>query len=302
MNINGKAYRTIWLAADGWSVEVIDQTRLPHELAFVTLKTMEDAARAILTMQVRGAPLIGATAAYGVCLALRQDASDEALDRAIAHLAKQRPTAINLRWALEEMRAAVRNLPRDRRARRRLRARRRDLRRRRGDQPRHRRARGQADRGDRRAQAAGRARQRAHPLQRRLARLRRPRHGALAHLRGARPRHAAARVGRRDAAAQSGRVAHRLRARRPRRAAHHHRRQCRRAPDAAGAGGYVHRRRRPRHRQRRCRQQDRHLSQGAGGQGQRRAVLRGAAAFDHRLDAGRRARTSRSRSAAPTRC
>ena len=73
---------------------------------------MEDAARAIKTMQVRGAPLIGATAAYGVCLALRQDASDEALDRAIAHLAKQRPTAINLRWALEEMRAAVRNLPR----------------------------------------------------------------------------------------------------------------------------------------------------------------------------------------------
>ena len=115
MNINGKAYRTIWLAPDGWSVEIIDQTKLPHELAFVTLKTMEDAGRAILTMQVRGAPLIGATAAYGVCLALREDASDEALDRAIAYLAKQRPTAINLRWALDEMRAAVRNLPRERR-------------------------------------------------------------------------------------------------------------------------------------------------------------------------------------------
>ena len=65
-------------------------------------------------MQVRGAPLIGATAAYGVCLALRADASDEGLDRAIALLAKQRPTAINLRWALDEMRAAVRNLPRRR--------------------------------------------------------------------------------------------------------------------------------------------------------------------------------------------
>ena len=115
MNINGKAYRTIWLAPDGWSVEVIDQTRLPHELAFITLETMEDAGRAILTMQVRGAPLIGATAAYGVCLALREDASDEALDRAIAYLAKQRPTAINLRWALDEMGGAVRNLPRDRR-------------------------------------------------------------------------------------------------------------------------------------------------------------------------------------------
>ena len=116
MNINGKAYRTIWLGTDGWSVEIIDQTKLPHELAFVMLTTLEDAARAILTMQVRGAPLIGATAAYGVCLALREDASDEALDRAIDHLAKQRPTAINLRWALDEMRGAVRNLPRDRRA------------------------------------------------------------------------------------------------------------------------------------------------------------------------------------------
>ena len=71
MNIDGKAYRTIWLKPDGWSVEVIDQTRLPHELAFVTLETMQDAARAIRTMQVRGAPLIGATAAYGVCLAVR---------------------------------------------------------------------------------------------------------------------------------------------------------------------------------------------------------------------------------------
>src|SRR5882724_968285 len=115
VNIDGKAYRTIWLAPDGWSVEIIDQTRLPHELAFVTLETMADAARAIRSMQVRGAPLIGATAAYGVCLALREDASDEALDRAIAHLAQQRPTAINLRWALDEMRAAVRNLPRENR-------------------------------------------------------------------------------------------------------------------------------------------------------------------------------------------
>jgi methylthioribose-1-phosphate isomerase len=115
LNINGKAYRTIWLAADGWSVEIIDQTRLPHELAIVVLKSLEDAARAIKTMQVRGAPLIGAAAAYGVCLALREDASDDALDRGIAVLAQQRPTAVNLRWALEEMRDAVRNLPRERR-------------------------------------------------------------------------------------------------------------------------------------------------------------------------------------------
>jgi len=111
MKINGKAYRTIWLADDGSSVEVIDQTRLPHELVVISLKSMEDAARAILTMQVRGAPLIGATAAYGLAMAIRQDASDEAIDKAIDFLAKQRPTAINLRWALEEMRLSVQNLP-----------------------------------------------------------------------------------------------------------------------------------------------------------------------------------------------
>ncbi len=111
MKINGKAYRTIWLADDGSSVEVIDQTRLPHELVVISLKSVEDAARAILTMQVRGAPLIGATAAYGLAMAIRQDASDEAIDKAIDFLAKQRPTAINLRWALEEMRLSVQNLP-----------------------------------------------------------------------------------------------------------------------------------------------------------------------------------------------
>ena len=115
MKIDGKAYRTIWLAPDGWSVEIIDQTRLPHALAVVPLKSAEDAARAILTMQVRGAPLIGATAAYGLAMAIREDASDEAIDRAITFLAAQRPTAINLRWALEEMRHEVQNLPREER-------------------------------------------------------------------------------------------------------------------------------------------------------------------------------------------
>ncbi len=83
MKIDGKDYRTIWLASDGWSVEIIDQTRLPHELVVVPLKSAEDAARAILTMQVRGAPLIGATAAYGLAMAIRQDASDEAIDAAV---------------------------------------------------------------------------------------------------------------------------------------------------------------------------------------------------------------------------
>jgi len=115
MKINGQHYRTIWRANDGKSVEIIDQTRLPHEFVITRLGTLEDAGRAILTMQVRGAPLIGATAAYGMCLALQEDASDEAVDAAIAYLAKQRPTAINLRWALDEMRKAVQNLSREKR-------------------------------------------------------------------------------------------------------------------------------------------------------------------------------------------
>jgi methylthioribose-1-phosphate isomerase len=115
MNINGKHYRTIWLNDDGWSVEIIDQTKLPFVFETVTLRNLDDAARAIKSMQVRGAPLIGATAAYGVALALRADASDEALDRACEQLAATRPTAINLRWALEEMKKAVRNQPRDKR-------------------------------------------------------------------------------------------------------------------------------------------------------------------------------------------
>jgi methylthioribose-1-phosphate isomerase len=111
MKINGKAYRTIWLADDGSTVEIIDQTRLPHALVIIQLRSMQEAARAILTMQVRGAPLIGATAAYGLAMAIREDGSDEAIDQAVEFLAKQRPTAINLRWALEEMRRAVQNLP-----------------------------------------------------------------------------------------------------------------------------------------------------------------------------------------------
>ncbi|MGE3065301.1 MAG: S-methyl-5-thioribose-1-phosphate isomerase [Hyphomicrobiaceae bacterium] len=115
MKINGKSYRTIWLDADGWSVWIIDQTRLPHRFETLRLATTEAVGHAIKSMQVRGAPLIGVTAAYGVCLALRKDASDEALDRAVAYLGAQRPTAINLRWALDEMVKAVRNLPREQR-------------------------------------------------------------------------------------------------------------------------------------------------------------------------------------------
>lgn len=113
MKVNGRHYRSIWLNEDGWRVDIIDQTRLPHEFETVTLETLEDAARAIEIMQVRGAPLIGATAAYGVCLGLREDASDAALEAADARLRRTRPTAINLMWALDEMLATVRNLPRE---------------------------------------------------------------------------------------------------------------------------------------------------------------------------------------------
>ncbi|HEY9539912.1 MAG TPA: S-methyl-5-thioribose-1-phosphate isomerase [Kiloniellaceae bacterium] len=112
MKIDGRPYRTIWLNDDGWSVEIIDQTKLPHAFETVTLRSLQDAAQAIKAMLVRGAPLIGATAAYGVCLAMRDDDSDEALDCAYAVLYATRPTAVNLRWALDEMRAALRNRPR----------------------------------------------------------------------------------------------------------------------------------------------------------------------------------------------
>jgi methylthioribose-1-phosphate isomerase len=111
MKVAGRAQRTIWLAPDGWAVEVIDQTRLPHELAFVRLETAEQAARAISDMVVRGAPLIGVTAAYGLCLALRTDPSDRALQLARERLVATRPTAVNLRWALDEVTAVAGGLP-----------------------------------------------------------------------------------------------------------------------------------------------------------------------------------------------
>jgi methylthioribose-1-phosphate isomerase len=112
MKVDGKPTRTIWLEPDGWSVGVIDQTALPHRYVTARLTSLAEAAHAIRAMVIRGAPLIGAAAAYGMCLALREDASDEALERAYATLLAARPTAINLKWALEEMLAAVRNRPR----------------------------------------------------------------------------------------------------------------------------------------------------------------------------------------------
>ncbi|HEV8678282.1 MAG TPA: S-methyl-5-thioribose-1-phosphate isomerase [Stellaceae bacterium] len=115
MKVAGRAMRTIWLAADeppeAPVVEIIDQTRLPHELVVVGLTRLADAARAIREMQVRGAPLIGATAAYGMALAVAEDPSDPAIERAAAILAATRPTAVNLAWALAEMRRALAGLP-----------------------------------------------------------------------------------------------------------------------------------------------------------------------------------------------
>src|SRR5580658_506102 len=104
MNVNGRPMRTIWLAADGRSVEIIDQRLLPHELVISRLTTLEDAASAIRDMAVRGAPLIGAAAAYGVVLAVTADPSDDGISHAIEVLAATRPTAVNLHWALEAMR------------------------------------------------------------------------------------------------------------------------------------------------------------------------------------------------------
>ena len=111
MKINGTPYRSIWLNVNGWTVNIIDQTRLPHEFQICSLNTVQDAAEAISVMRVRGAPLIGATAAYGLALAMREDATDKNLERASRTLLATRPTAVNLRWALARMKLALSDVP-----------------------------------------------------------------------------------------------------------------------------------------------------------------------------------------------
>jgi methylthioribose-1-phosphate isomerase len=111
VRVGGEATRTIWPGDDGASVRIIDQTRLPHAFETAELRSLADAARAIRTMQVRGAPLIGVTAAYGVCLALRDDPGDASLARACEVLLATRPTAVNLRAALDAMRETLAPLP-----------------------------------------------------------------------------------------------------------------------------------------------------------------------------------------------
>jgi len=110
VKIDGVDYRSVWVdAADGWSVHIIDQTKLPWSLEIVRLTTRDEAAHAIRSMQTRGAPLIGAVAAYGLCLGLRNDASTAAMERDAELIGATRPTAVNLRWALERMLIRLRN-------------------------------------------------------------------------------------------------------------------------------------------------------------------------------------------------
>lgn len=117
MKVDGVHYRSIWLEPDGATVGIIDQTRLPYSFETLKLSTKEQAAHAIRTMQVRGAPLIGATAAYGLALAVAEDPSDGALEQAVTLLAATRPTAVNLFWALERARREIAAVnPADRRA------------------------------------------------------------------------------------------------------------------------------------------------------------------------------------------
>jgi methylthioribose-1-phosphate isomerase len=109
MKIDGISYRSIWLDDDGWAVRIIDQTKLPWSLTILRIATVDEMAEAIRTMRVRGAPLIGASAAYGLCLALRVDASSDAMERDAAMLAATRPTAVNLKWAIDRMLERLRN-------------------------------------------------------------------------------------------------------------------------------------------------------------------------------------------------
>ncbi len=110
MKIDGVPYRTIWTAKNNRTVQIIDQTLLPHEFVICDLETVEDAARAIRDMLVRGAPLIGATAAYGLALAMRHDPSDDSLNHSSEQLRATRPTASNLAWALTRMRQVLKPL------------------------------------------------------------------------------------------------------------------------------------------------------------------------------------------------
>ena len=101
MKIEGKEYRTIWF--ENSIIKIIDQTKLPHRFVIKDLKTVEDAVNAIKVMEVRGAPLIGATAAYGIVLAIIENNDQSFLKKSAEDLISSRPTAINLKWAVDRM-------------------------------------------------------------------------------------------------------------------------------------------------------------------------------------------------------
>ncbi|MBM3626567.1 MAG: S-methyl-5-thioribose-1-phosphate isomerase [Alphaproteobacteria bacterium] len=111
MRIDGKAYRSAWREDGEHALRIFDQTLFPHAFEVLVLRDAGAVAEAIRTMRTRGAPLIGACGAYGLALALRDDPSDEAMTRAHATLDATRPTAVNLRWALDRVRDGVAALP-----------------------------------------------------------------------------------------------------------------------------------------------------------------------------------------------
>lgn len=111
MKVRGQPYRTLWPSTDTTAVEIIDQTLLPHAFEVRRLSNVGDVALAIKTMQVRGAPLIGATAAYGMALAMQESGDDDRLQQVARILIATRPTAVNLRWAVERMVACLQAIP-----------------------------------------------------------------------------------------------------------------------------------------------------------------------------------------------
>ena len=103
MKIERKEYKTIWFDENIQTVKIIDQTKLPHQFKIKDLKTVKDAINAIKIMEVRGAPLIGGTAAYGIALAVKESINPNFIKKSSEDLIKSRPTAINLKWAVDRM-------------------------------------------------------------------------------------------------------------------------------------------------------------------------------------------------------
>ncbi len=115
VKVQGKHFRSIWREGNQLGFNIVDQTCLPNSFSVIEITSVDEAANAISTMQVRGAPLIGATAAYGMALAMHLDPSDKSIQNNYQKLLDTRPTAINLKWALDKMRAALLPLGKEKR-------------------------------------------------------------------------------------------------------------------------------------------------------------------------------------------